>query len=48
MSRNGAREKLPSKEETDAVWPRTRLQHIIVAPELFRTVEGLGTGGGQA
>ena len=39
---------LPRKEETDAAWPRTRLQHDIVAPELSSTVGGLERGGGQA
>jgi hypothetical protein len=29
--------KLPFKGETGAAWPRTRLQHNIVAPELSRT-----------
>ena len=35
---------LPSKGETGVAWPRTRLQHSIVATALSRTEGGQGTG----
>ena len=43
-----SRGKLPFKVETCAAGPRTRLQHNIVAQELYRTVGGLGLWGQEA
>ena len=48
MSRKGAGECCLLREAAGVAWPRTGLQHNIVATESSRTVGGLGTGGGQA